>query len=114
MVTDFQYLWRLILELDNDWTAVVRNLSKARLLWKRMMSILRREGAEPWVSGFFFKAMVQAVLILGVETWVVTPRTGRVLGRFQDQVERRLMGRLPRCKADGKWEYTLEATAREE
>ena len=54
------------------------------------------------------------VLIFGVETWVVTPLMVRVLGRFQDQVAQSLMGRLPRLKTDGKWEYNLEATAREE
>ena len=38
----------------------------------------------------------------------------RVLGRFQEQVAQSLMGRFPRLKTDGKWEYNLEATAREE
>ena len=39
---------------DNDWPVVVRNLSRARAVWKRMTRILSREGAEPRVSGFFF------------------------------------------------------------
>ena len=60
-----------------------RNLSRARAVWKRMTRILSREGAEPRVSGFLFKAMVQAVLVFGSETWVVTPCMGRVLGGFQ-------------------------------
>ena len=50
-------------------------------------------------------------MLFGSETWVVTPRMGRVLGGFQDQVARRLTGRLPRQKTDGKWEYTLAAAA---
>ena len=66
------------------------------------------------MSGFFFKSVVQAVLLFGSETWVATPRMGRVLGGFQDQVARRLMGRLPRHKNDGKQEYTSAAAAREE
>ena len=32
------------------------------------------------VSGVFFKAVVQSVLLFGAKTWVVTPRMGRVLG----------------------------------
>ena len=49
-----------------------------------MMRILSREGAEPRVSVFFFKAVVQAVLLFGEETWVVTPCMVIFLGGFQD------------------------------
>ena len=45
-----------------------------------MMRILRREGAEPWVYIFFFKAMVQEVLLFGLKTWAATPRMGSPLG----------------------------------
>ena len=45
-----------------------------------MSHILGREGATPQVSGFFFKDVMQAVLLLGAETWVVTPRRGMALG----------------------------------
>ena len=38
-----------------------------------MTRILSRKGAGPQVSVFFFVAVVQSVLILGKETWVVTP-----------------------------------------
>ena len=95
---------------DDDWTLVVNNLSRARAVWKWMTRILSREGAEPRVSIFFFKAVVQAVLLFGLETWVVTPRIVRVLGGFQDQVPRRLTRRIPWQKNDGKWEYTSAAT----
>ena len=37
-----------------------------------MTRILIREVARPQVSGFFFKAVVQSLIIFGVETWVVT------------------------------------------
>ena len=53
------------------------------VLW-RMSRILSREGARLRVSGFFFKSLVQSVLLFGAETWVVTPRIGQVLGGFQD------------------------------
>ena len=52
-----------------------------------MKKILSREGEEPRVSGFFFKAVVHSVLIFGSETWVVTPHIGRAQGGFQDQVK---------------------------
>ena len=50
---------------NNDWPAVVRNLSQSGAVWKRMTRILSREGVEPRVSGFFFKSVVQAVLLFG-------------------------------------------------
>ena len=66
------------------------------------------------MSGFFFKAVVQAVRLLGLETWLVTPRMGKSLGGFQYQVARLLTGRLPWRTPDGKWIYTSAATTREE
>ena len=57
---------------------------------------------------------MQAVLIFGSETWVVTAHTGKALGGFQDQVARWLTGRLPRRTLDRKWTYTSAATAQEE
>ena len=68
MVTSFQYLVRVIPAAEDDWTAVVRNLYWVRAVWKRMARILSREGAEPRVSRLFFRALVQAVLLFGLET----------------------------------------------
>ena len=79
-----------------------------------MTRTLIREGARPWVSGFFFKASVQLVLIFGADTGVATPHMGRVLGGFQDQVARQLPVRILRRRIDRKWEYTLEDAARAE
>ena len=64
------------------------------------------------MSGFFFKAVIQAVLLFVLETWVVTPCMGRDLGGFQDQVARRMMGQPPQRKPDGNWKYISVATAR--
>ena len=55
-----------------------------------MKRLLSRKGARPRVSGFLFKSVVQLVLLISAETWVVTPRMGQVLGGVQDQVVRRV------------------------
>ena len=78
-----------------------------------MLHILSREGATPWVYGFFFKAVIQAVLLFGAETWVVTSFVGKALGGFQIQVARRLMGQLLWGTTGGTWRYTLAAAERE-
>ena len=114
MVTSFKYLGQVILAADEDWPVVVNNLSGARTFWSRMSHILSRERAAPRVPSFFFKAVVQEVLLFGAETWVVNPHMGKVLGRFQTQVARPLTGRLPQSTTDGKWRYTSAAAAREE
>ena len=54
--------------MDDDLLVVVRNLAKVRVVWQRMTRILIREGAEPRLSRFFFKDVVQSVLIFGAET----------------------------------------------
>ena len=79
-----------------------------------MRRIFSREGAESRVSGFFFKYVIQSVLLFGAEKWVVTPRMGRVLGSFQEQVAQRLAGRIPWRRAHRNWDYTPEEAARGE
>ena len=79
-----------------------------------MTRILSREGARHRLSGFFFKSVVQLVLLFGAETGVVTPHMGQVLGVFQDQVAQRLTGRIPRRWVYRKWWYTLAETERVE
>ena len=81
MVTSLKYLGRMILAADNNWPALVKNLSLARTVWSRMLRILSREGAAPRVSGFFLNAVIQAVLLFRSDTWVGDyPRMGKALG----------------------------------
>ena len=62
-VTSFKYMGWVLTASDDDWPEVVGNLKKARNSWSRLTRILGREGANPRVSGVFFKAVVQKVLI---------------------------------------------------
>ena len=76
-----------------NWPAVAGNLGKARKSWGRLERILIREGADKRISGKFFKAVVQQVLLFGAETWVLTPRIERVLDSFMHGAARRITGR---------------------
>ena len=82
-VTSFKYLWWVLTVAYENWSALVGNLKKARKIWSRLTRILGQEGANPRVSGVFFKAVVQSVHIFGLKTWLMTPRMGRAMGRFQ-------------------------------
>ena len=50
METYFKYLGRIISVADDNWSAVIRNLAKARAVWRRTTGILSREGAMLRVS----------------------------------------------------------------
>ena len=79
--------------MDDDWPAVIAHLQKARKSWARLSRILGRDGADTRTSGRFYLAIVQAVLRFGAETWVLTPRIGRLLGVFHHRVARRISGK---------------------
>ena len=57
------------------------------------------------MSGHFFKAVLQSVLLFGAETWVITPRMERALDILQLRVARLLTGRHSRRR--GGWELGL-------
>ena len=81
---------------------MVRNLYRARAVWNMMKIILSREVVDLRVSGFFFKSLVQVVLLFSSETLVVTPYMGRDLRGFRDEVALRMTRRLPRRKPGWK------------
>ena len=60
-----------------------------------MLRILSREGAAPRVSSFFFEAVIQAVLLFGADTCVVTPRMGKALGGGSDPGDEMADGTSP-------------------
>ena len=91
----FRYLGRVMTTGDDDWPAVLGKLQKARKSWGRLLRILMWEWADSKVSGNCFKAVTQAVLLFGEETWVMTPRMERSLSSFQHRVARRLTGTHP-------------------
>ena len=67
---------------DVDTQAIRGNLTKARKAWKMIHRLLRGENMKPRVCGMFFKAVVQAVLLYGSETWVLNDSAMRCLEGF--------------------------------
>ena len=78
-VTEFKYLGIILTATDNDWPAVVGNLGKERRSWGCLSRVLDREGADPKVSWASYIAVTQAVLLFGLETWVLTARMEKSL-----------------------------------
>ena len=57
--------------------------------------------------GRFFKAVVQTVLLFGMETWALNPRIERALSIFQYRVAQPLTRRQPRSQ--GGWKLGISS-----
>jgi hypothetical protein len=68
----FKYLWRLLAQDDNNIRAIRAQLQKARATWSRVGQVLWAENISPQVAVKFYKAVIQAVLLYGSETWVLS------------------------------------------
>ena len=62
----------------------------------------------------FFNAVVQAVLLFGSETWVLTSRMDWALGSLHHRVAQRLTGRQPRQRGKRRWYYPTLVSVMEE
>ena len=67
-VMEFKYLEWVLTTYDYEWKEVVVNLQKALSIWASLFIILGQERSEPRTFGTFYKAVVQANLLLGLET----------------------------------------------
>ena len=112
----FKYLGRLLAMDDTDTQAIRGNLKKSRKVWKMLSRLLRGENMEPRVCGMFYKAVVQAVLLFGSETWVLTESAMRCLEGFHLRLAYR-MARVNKPKKDplsGSWMYPSSEKVLEE
>ena len=66
-----------------------------------MVKILGREGAEKRTAGKLYVVVVQAVLLFGAETWVVTPRLEKALEGFHHRAVRSMSGMVHVLQLDG-------------
>ena len=57
------------------------------------------------MSGIFYKAVAQAVLLFGSEMWVLTSMMERDLYSFYHRVAQRITGKQLQRRRDGSWEY---------
>ena len=103
--TSFEYLGIVLSAADDDWPVVVSNLWKSHQKWERMTRVLRREVVDDRTLVQIYLTVFQSVMLYGLETWVMTPRIGRVLGGFHHRVARRLTGRQPRQVREIVWVY---------
>jgi hypothetical protein len=102
-VDDYLYLGRILRWNDSDDAAVAARLSKARSTWGRMSPILRAANANPKVMARFYLAVVQAILLYGSESWVISTGTLRRLETFHARCARHMAHQHIRKLPDGTW-----------
>ncbi len=68
----FKYLGRFLAQDDDNIQAICAQLRKARATWARIGHVLRNENVSPHITATFFKAVVQAILLYGSKTWVLS------------------------------------------
>jgi hypothetical protein len=100
---------------DNDIQAVRHQLCKARGTWARIGQVLRSKNATPRVAAKFYKAVVQAVLLYGSETWNLTKAVLTRLEGFHIRAAYRMVEVYrPKRVARNRWEYPKTSDVLEE
>jgi hypothetical protein len=68
----FKYLGRLLSQDDDDIQAIRAQMRKACATWARIGQVLRSKNVLPFVAARFYQAVVQAILLYGSESWVLS------------------------------------------
>lgn len=104
-VREFRYLGQILCKDESHSRYIKEQLRKAKGRWWRMAKILKREGANPFQMGSFYMAIVQAVLLYGLESWTPSLRDMEALEHFQKKATR-FMTNSHICKdSQGEWYY---------
>ena len=103
-VRRFRYLGRIISDDDDDTECINAQLKSARQRWNCIARILKREGANSKCMAKFYLTVVQAVLLYGADTWVVSKRNMGKLRSFHLRAIRHMTGQHIR-KIEKGWEY---------
>ena len=104
-VPSFKYLGRILSSTDNNWPAVEKNLQQAQGKWGLIVKILGIEGADRRTVGRFYVAVVQALILFGLETWVVYPQLYKALVSFHHRTVQRVSGMGSKLQLESTWLY---------
>jgi hypothetical protein len=105
-VNEFKYLLGWIISADNyNDSAVNFNITKAYRTWYHIYWILSWDTADSCVMAQFDLAIVQAKLLYGSETWVLSQHTLKWLKSFHNWCACTIAHQLINKPADGTWEH---------
>ena len=81
------------------------NLRKAWRRWWMISKVLTNTRAMVWDRGIIYKVVAQAVLLYGINSWVVMTEMLKVLEGFHHWSARRIAGITGQRTEDGDKEY---------
>ena len=82
-----------------------RKLRREQGKWGRLEKILGWKEADRITAGRFYVAVVQAVLLFGSKTWVLTPWLEKAIKEFRHQAAQQMSGMGPKRQRYGAWVY---------
>ena len=95
-VTTFNYLGRPLDQTYNDCPEVTRNIKQEHRVWGRLGNLLRMEGAYPRVAEILYSAVIQVVLLFGLDTWILSAAMERTVERTHPRFLRHITGKWAR------------------
>jgi hypothetical protein len=104
-VPKFKYLGRFLSFDDRDDIAILTNINKSRSRWGRCGRILSSVHSTPKVMAGFYLAVVQAILLYGSETWVLSPKSRQRLEAFHHRCARHMAHQHIRRLPNNTWIY---------
>jgi hypothetical protein len=106
----FKYLGCLLAQDNDDAQAIRQQLQKARGVWARVGQVLPGENTAPRIAAKFYKAVVQAILLYGSETWNLTKSAlARLEGFHVRAAYKMAREHRPKKGANREWVYPKTA-----
>ena len=107
-VTQFRYLGRTLKEIDSDLPALHRNVRNAQAVWRRPTKMLLWGQGGSQVSALFYREEIQALLMFGLESWVLSDAMIQEVEGTHVGFIRNITGKRERRQSNRTWE-TLAA-----
>ena len=96
-----KYLRRPLDQSDDAFPLVRWNTRKAQHIWGRSVVIFRREGVKPITSAYFYRAAVQAMILFGAETKILSASTEKQIAGPHTGFLLQVRGKRARRQQDG-------------
>ncbi len=102
----YKYLGRLLAQDHDDIQAIHTQMRKARATWALVGQVLRSENASPFVATRFYQAIIQAILLYGSKSWVISwTAMARLKGLHIRAAYRMAKEHKPKRGPDRVWIY---------
>ena len=102
-VATFKYMGRPIDHTCDNWPEIRWNIKRASPVWGRLVKMLRREGGYSKMAEIFYMAVTQAVLLFGLDTWVLLSVMEKMMEGTHTCFLKHIMGKRAHWKSEGMW-----------